>query len=648
MYTGSEATETGRAGWLAWVHAEDRARASQLWKQAQESGLTFDVECRLRSVSGEYRWFLFHIQPGDSEEGTVWCGSCVDIHEKRLRGEAQARQLEVQTEMLDASIDCIKIINRDGTLRHMNRSGCLALGVAEGESGFGMKWLELLPAEVRKRGSRALASARRGRSARFTGRSVISGEKPREWDNVLTPMRGEDNEITGILCVSREVTLEREAEKRLRMASEVDALTGLPNRRIFRARLNRMIDKSRQSGQVFGLMLFDLDYFKHVNDTMGHIAGDHLLRELSRRLASALTGGDIAVRLGGDEFAVVLGNVADAEAVQSKAEDLLSRMSRPVTYRGRPIHWGVSAGCAMFPADGGDAQLLMRCADMALNDLKTSRRGGVLMYSRSMQQAMEQAATERAVAREIVREDFVEPHYQPKVRLKDGVTVGFEALLRWRRGDESFQPASTVAEAFRDYQLATGIGQSMLGKVLRDIQEWKQQRLQVMPVSINVSPMEFLYDDFAESLLARLDEFQIEPSLIEIEITEQVLAERGSGYAVRALRMLKKAGVRIALDDFGTGYSSFKHLSEYPVDCLKIDRSFIARMAEEPGILKIVQAILQMGPHLSLEVQAEGIETGRQRAMLYRAGCSIGQGFLWGGVLTAEQVTAHLAWADEE
>jgi diguanylate cyclase (GGDEF)-like protein len=553
-------------------------------------------------------------------------------------------RFEQHDSMLAASVDCIKLLNPDGTVRHMNRSGCLALGVPVDEQAFGMPWLELLPPEIRRQGRRALAVAVTGRNARFAGKSVIAGSAPQYWDNLLTPMCDEAGQVSGILCVSRDVTAQREAELRLRQASEIDELTGLPNRRTFKQRLRSASARCRANGGHLGLMMIDLDHFKHVNDTLGHPAGDHLLRVLARRLDTLVGERGLVTRLGGDEFAVLLADIAGEQALLALAEQVSQLADSPVTYGGKVINGGMSIGCAVFPRDGRDAASLMRAADTALNDIKANGRGGVRMYCTRLQDIAEAAASQRLLARELVREGRVVPYYQPKVRLHNGGVVGYEALLRWQSvNGQVLEQGCELDEAFGDYELAVRLAEHMHNQVFADMARWGQDGLQVLPVAINASPVEFMRDDFAERLLERLRHFGVAPSLLEVEITEQVLADRGSAYVVRALRKLKQAGVRIALDDFGTGHSSLAHLGDYPIDCLKIDRSFIRRMQAEPAIRAIVAAVATLGPSLQLDLVAEGVEHEHQRLMLIEAGCLLGQGFLYSPAVSSADVAVRLA-----
>ena len=302
----------------------------------------------------------------------------------------------------------------------------------------------------------------------------------------------------------------------------------------------------------------------------------------------------------------------------------------------------MSIGGAIFPQDATDGIELMKCADTALNDLKERGRGGFRLYNTEMMEVAEQKTQQLETARYIIREQLIEPFYQPKVRLDNREIIGFEALLRWKDSEGKVYFPATIVEAFNDYELATKISLIMHERIFTDMSNWMNQDLRVVPISINASPVEFMRDNYAELLIKRLEQYQIPPQLIEIEITEHILSERGSEFVIRALKKLKEYGIRISLDDFGTGHSSMTHLRDYPVDCLKIDYAFVNRMNEEKSISSIVEGIAKLGPILSLDVIAEGIEAVEQLDSLQLVGCQFGQGFLFSRAICASEAKSML------
>ena len=636
--TGSTVEEGIEQGWLRWISPEDHDLIRKRWAEGYVNDALADVECRLLCRSGEARWHRFQARPERDASGTVlrWFVGGTDIHDLMTQHLAQQN-------MLDASVDCIKIIDLDGKLTHMNRSGCQALlGNAHYDGPFGMAWLDLLPPEVRKRGQRALANASRGQSARFPGTSTLPGQKPQQWDNLLTPLMDAHGKVTSILCVSREVTLQRETEHRLRIASETDSLTGLFNRHAFTSTLKRLIGTARHTGRQIGLMLIDLDHFKHVNDTLGHQAGDRLLRVLASRLNACVENTGIVARLGGDEFAIAMGDLESEEQLLEMTRRVLALTSAPISHMGHELSAGMSIGCALFPRDATDLSGLLKCADTALNDLKTGGRGGARLFNARMREAAGRAASQLELARQLVRDQAVHPCYEPRVNLADGTITSFQARLQWQDPSGNLLLSDALSTAFSDYELATGLSRILYDKILADMVHCREAGRRLLPVTFRARVVEFLRDELAEALLERLDAFGISPSLIELEITEQALSERGSALVMRALDKLKAAGVRTMLGNFGTGQSSLIRLGHYPVDDVKIDASLIARLPTDHKFQAIVQAITTLAPSLSLGIVAEGIETEEQRQLLLRLGCTVGQGPLFGKPVLMEGMKERL------
>lgn len=640
-YIGFNNLEHFAKNWVDLIHLDDSSLFQSEWEQALSGLSAFQLECRLKHRSGAYRWFLLSAKFLDDEGEGYWFVNSVDIHETKQYQQNLVQCINAQTNMLDNSIDCIKLLEADGSLLHVNKTGCIALNIPQHHQRFGMKWAELLPTEIRSKASYALKTALKGKTARFRGMSGDGSER-QYWDNLLTPILNDQGQIVQVLCLSRDVTAQRQTEIQLRLSSELDDLTGLYNRRFFKQQLKRSLLRHKKGEKRVGLMLLDLDYFKHINDTLGHAAGDHLLRVLSKRIEHILPDNTFVARLGGDEFAVVVNGIDSEAELEKVAIDVSRQLDAPITYAGNLINGSMSIGCAIYPRDAKDSSNLMKCADTALNDLKAAGRGGFRMFNPQMQIAAQNIAIQLNEARHIIRDDLMVPYYQPKVRLTDSKVVGFEALLRWKTEDQQIHSPRNIEQAFQDYILATKISDAMQNKVFKDIAMWIEQGVEVVPVSINAAPVEFLKDNYAERLLQRLNLYKIPHHLVEIEITEHILDDRGSDYVVRALNLLKQQGVKISLDDFGTGHSSLTRLRDYPVDCLKIDCDFIRQMNGDEAILAIVQAIIALGPKLSLDIVAEGIENIEQLELLKASGCSIGQGYLFSSAVNVQQATTML------
>lgn len=637
------------------IHPDDLEKIKNILVDEKLQQKNIEHEFRLLNDQGQYQWFLVHAENHLThpflkkhqenltlgQQAKEWIVTCTNIHERVIRLNKTTELLQINSKMLDMTDDRIQMITSTGHVSHINKSGRLALFGNENVIDFGMEWLDLLSPEHRKQGSRALKEALEGKKSRFSGKS-ISTQGDLYWENVLTPVLNQTGEITSIVCSSRDITEQKHIEEQLRQSSNYDELTGLMNRRAFKSTLLKAIAKANRNQTSIGMMFIDLDYFKNINDTLGHSAGDHLLRVLAKRIKKFANSNTHIARLGGDEFGIIITNMTDHSELYDTIQNVLKLNDVPVSYAGKFINGGMSIGCAVYPKDASDVLGLMKCADTALNDLKDRGRGGYRMYDGKMLELAVAKSLQIETARRIIRENRIEPFYQPKVRLDNRSIIGFEALLRWRDNEQMINYPSTVAEAFNDYELATKFSEMMHEKVFTHIANWLKVGINVVPISINASPIEFMRDNYAEILIRRLNSYNIPYRLIEIEITEHFLSERGSEFVIRALRQLKDLGLRISLDDFGTGHSSMTHLRDYPVDCLKIDYAFVSRMNEEKSICSIVEGIAKLGPIMSLDVIAEGIETVQQLISLQKVGCKYGQGFLFSRAIPAKEAEIML------
>lgn len=549
----------------------------------------------------------------------------------------KAEYLDVLQRLFEASEDCIKLIRLDGRIDYVNVPGLASLEIEGADALVGRDWESLWPERAKDHVRTAIERGRAGQGYRFREFCPTAKGRPRWWDVRVSPVHDETGKVARLLAVSRDITSERESAEQLRWASEHDALTGLPNRRGFEARLAKAVDRARRSKTGVGLLLIDLDHFKHVNDTLGHAAGDHLLKVFASRLSDRLGPSHLVARLGGDEFAVVIEGCSGDDALLQAGNAVCAELDRHINYGQRTINGGCSIGGVLFPRDGKQTRDLLRNADIALYARKRSGRGGTQVFQRAMREKAERVASQLNLARKALTARTVEPHYQQKVDLRTGRIIGFEALLRWRRMGR-FQLPDTVEAAFRDYELAAKIGGLMQWCVFRDMRYWLDSGIVTGPISINAAPAEFMRDDFAERMIERMKHHRIPASLVELEVTEHALLNRGSPFVIRALRILHEAGVRIALDDFGTGHSSLSHLRDFPVDVLKIDRSFIAMMTEDKEVRAIVGAVVELSRKLAIDVVAEGIENDLQRAVLLRMGCPFGQGHLFAVAASREKI----------
>lgn len=627
--------------WKERVHPDDRRRVlAEIERAIATPDYPFTTEYRFRRADGSYADMLDrgYVLRDDQGRGIRMVGAMQDMSRRNVTEAALRHSEALNQSILEASADCIKIVGTDGSLQLMNGPGLCAFDVANFEILRGKQWVELWPQPMQSTVRAALEEARKRGAARFTGFCPTALGTPKWWDVVVTPMLTELGEVQQFLSISRDVTANRKSADDLRWASEHDALTGLPNRRSFEAHLQGATIRAMETGETVGLLLLDLDHFKHVNDTLGHAAGDHLLKVFGQRLRSSLRPDDFLARLGGDEFAVILRGISGEEELLRTGESVLSRLQGPVRFDGRVMGASASIGGALFPRDADTARDLFKNADTALYALKEVGRGGTKMFHNYMREQSQRVALQLRLARSVIQNKSIVPFYQPKVDLRTGRVVGYEALLRWHHHNKGMQMPDTLAEAFKDYELASKIGESMQLSVFRDIRQWRENSLEFGCISVNAAPSEFLRDDYAERLISRLQHENVPANLIEVEVTEHVFLDRGTEYVTRALKLLHDAGVRISLDDFGTGYSSLSHLREFPVDVVKIDRSFVSKVQDEPEMAAIVTAVIDLAASLSIDVVAEGVEIAAQDAFLRNAGCRYGQGYYYSHPAKADEV----------
>lgn len=426
----------------------------------------------------------------------------------------------------------------------------------------------------------------------------------------------------------------------VRSLAYADPLTGLHNRTMFADRLDQSLTEADRLRRHVGLVVLDVDHFKTVNDTMGHAAGDALLKEIGARLLTALPADSAVARLGGDEFAIILPGLRPDQARVATFRSLLHDLDRPMLFEGQLVNASVSAGVSIWPADGGDAETLLKSADLALYAAKARGGGTILGFAPEMRRGAEQRTTMMVEAREALADGRVFPFYQPKVRLATGEVVGFEALLRWRHPKRGMQTPAAIRAALEDNDLATHLTDRMMDLVFADMRGWLQAGVKFGKIAINGAPADFLRGSFAERLLSRLDRFEIPATLVELEVTESVFFGQLAESVERTLHALSAAGTTIALDDFGTGFASLSHLKQFPVDVLKIDRSFVSRLTDRGDAedAAIVGAVLNLARNLDIMTVAEGVETRAQAAYLRRKGCDLGQGYLFSRAVPAARV----------
>lgn len=538
--------------------------------------------------------------------------------------------------IVEASIDCITILSSTGVLLHMNEAGRVGLELDDQTRFYGKLWAHLWPGEERALVRHAVEQATSGRVARFSAQAPTANGRQKWWDVVISPAGELDSGV--LVCISRDMTNHKSAEDQIRWAANHDSLTGLPNRSLFRNVLEDAINAVKRDGGGLALLLLDLDDFKRVNDTLGHDTGDALLTTFAARLREAIGKDDCAARLGGDEFAVLLRRVAGAGELEAAIRAIFERLQEPCVHEGRILDCHTSIGASLYPVQASGRAELMKNADVALYAAKEAGGDTFRLFEPEFRAEMQRHHSMLALAKEALARDLIVPYYQPKIDFRTGRLYGFEALLRWMDPRRGLQTPGTIKAAFNDFSLAAAISDKMISQVLRDVRGWLDRDLAFGHVAINAAAAEFRRGDFAERVLEQLRQHDIPSSCLQLEVTETVFLGRGAEYVERALRTLSEAGVEIALDDFGTGYASLSHLKKFPVNVIKIDRSFIQSLDADADDEAIVRAVIGLGRSLDIRIVAEGIETFAQSAYLRKLNCEYGQGFLFGAAVPEHEV----------
>lgn len=612
------------------LHPDERDElAAQISHVMESGGTQFTGEHRLQRADGSYAEVytaIYVIRDADGQPMRL-VGSILDITDRK-RSEAALRDSEaVNSSIVEASTDVIKLLDLDGRLLFMNGSGAEALEIDNLARYYDKFWWSLWPIRARQSAREAVAIACGGGIARFSGACPTVRGQLKWWDVVVSPVFGNEGKPTKLVAISRDITERKEVAERLAWAANYDSLTGLPNRAFFHEALGEAISRNKP-GFRLALMLLDLDHFKQVNDTLGHDAGDAVLTTFARRLTEAIDGTATIARLGGDEFAVMIENVCETD-VRTYTDAILTRMIEPFVHAGRVLDCRVTIGASLYPDHGHSPDEVLKSADVALYVAKGSHRGSTVMFESGHRAQVQERLSMVSLARTAVKEDRIVPFYQPKLSLIDRTIVGFEALLRWRHSTQGVQLPATIAAAFEDLDVATAISDKMINSVIADMRIWLDQDIPFGHIAVNAAAAEFRRDNFAESVLERLHRAGVPPNCFQLEVTESVFLGRGAECVDRALKLLDASGVTIALDDFGTGYASLRHLKQFPVHVIKIDQSFVRNMNTDPDEAAIIEAVLNLGRSLKIQVVAEGVETDAQARHLCELGCEYGQGFLF-------------------
>lgn len=634
--TGTDIEQALGFGWIEAVHPDDVEQALERWRQNLQDGEPIDIEYRLRRGDDNYRWVRARASPRLDDAGNVvrWYGTLEDVDDHR-RAQDALRQSEERFR-LAARAARLGIWDFDLERGTREWSGELRaiLGLPPDAEASAETAMALVHPDDRQR-VRMIADA-----------AAMPGGDQR-FEMIFRILRADDGELRWVcangwrttspsgqpgrvLVAVRDITDARTADDRIHWAARHDALTRLPNRAAFQDALDEAMRHAIPPAGTIGLMLVDVDHLKQTNDCFGHDAGDALLRTISGRLQTIAGQHGFTARLGGDEFALLFSGPAAEREMARASTQLGPLLGEAFVHEARILDCRATSGGSLFPEDGSTGSDLLKAADMALYSAKAHARGGLVMFRPEMRADLKRRTSMLNMARAAIDDEQVTPFFQPKVELSTGRLVGFEALLRWQHPHRGLQLPGEISAAFDNLDLALALSDRMFDQTIALMRQWLDGGVEFGTIAINAASAEFRHDDLAERILERLDGANVPATLLELEVTETVFLGGGADHVDRALRLLSAAGVRIALDDFGTGYASLSHLKHYPVNTIKIDRSFVCDLETATGDAAIVNAVINLGGSLGMDIVAEGIETEAQARYLLDHGCGLGQGYLFG------------------
>jgi diguanylate cyclase (GGDEF)-like protein/PAS domain S-box-containing protein len=636
--------------WKEIVHPDDREWVVEAIARAVREEVPFAGEYRMVTADGETITILDRETIVRDENGrpVMSQGVLVDVTEQRRAERALAESEELHRSVVEALEEGVFVLDADGVVVACNTSAAAALGREPAEligrrPPFGQ--LRLADGTPLDEGnSPAMRALRTGESARDVELQVIREDGEERWLSMnYLPLRSdEDGRPRGLVTSFSDVTARRQSEERIAYLAYNDALTGLPNRAALERAIGPALAHARRQGRAAALIYFDLDHFKIVNDSLGHAAGDELLRRVAERLRARVREEDMLVRLGGDEFMLLLPDLAlsaVSDVSWKVAHDFIEQLEEPFEIGGSEFEISASAGIAVYPRHGERAAELLKHADAALYETKRRTRGAVAFYEDPGADPTRRLTLSSEVRRAL-RDDEFELQYQPVYALDPVEPIGVEALIRWRHPRRGVVPPGEFIEMAEETGLIELIGDWVLDSVLAQGERWLDLGLQPM-LGFNVSPRQLRRRDFAGAVTRRVAASRVEPWQLSVEITESATAgapERSEA----VLEELHEFGLHLAIDDFGADFSSLDRLRSLPVDMLKIDRSFLVGVPEAPDATAVIKAIIQLAAALEMKAVAEGIETQDQLEFLVEQGCPLGQGFHLGRPLDVDETTALL------
>ncbi len=645
-YGPAELVQNAVISWEEITHTLDRARVRAQIDAAVHSGQRFAVEYRIVTQAGLIKWVHERgIAVPDEQGELVIEGFIEDVTAQRETVQAQKEAELRYRNIFEHASEGIFQTTPEG--RYLAANPALARLYGYPSAAALMNGLDDIGRQLYVKSSQRerfrQLMEQQGEVLNFES-EVYRQDGTRIWISENAHIvRDSDGRVLYYEGTVQDISERRRYQEELERQANHDMLTGLPNRILLADRVQQEIARAARLGYYLVVVFIDLDNFKFINDSLGHAAGDELLKEIASRLQRCVRGSDTVARLGGDEFVLLLGDHFRTSTVISQLKRVLSEIGQPVMLSGREFHVGASLGVAVYPADGEDSDTLLKHADTAMYAAKNHGRNNFQFFTSELNRVADERLNLEAALRQAIEHDEFEVHYQPKVDHRRRI-VGVEALARWTHPEYGPISPDRFIPIAEETGLIVPLTTAILRQAFAAAREWNRNAATPLHVAVNLSARLFMSGDITAHVAGLLQEAQLAPSLVELEITETVFMG-DSDYVVSTLRHFKDMGVLLAMDDFGTGYSSLSYLRRFPLDIIKIDRSLVTGIEHEEEVAMIARAVISLGQSLRKTVVAEGVENQAQFDFLRFQGCHEFQGYLLSRPLRQQEVTELLASA---